>query len=245
MSAAASEQLSEIEEVREAEQGSPAEWERAASSIRNSELHRMDFLDPLQDPGTWDREISGYPNVTPFHSAAWAKVLNRSYGHRPFYSRLSDRDQQPLAHVPLMELRSPITGRRGISLPFSDLCPPLTLGGCDFGEIRNTLSQLARERAWKYLEWRGEETQSSEAPSNALPATFLGHSLNLSPGPESLIDQCSSSVRRALRKAERSDLTVKLERSEPAMRDFYRLHALTRRRHGLPPQPYRFFQTYP
>ena len=30
--------------------------------------------------------------------------------------------------------------------------------------------------------------------------------------------------------------------TEEAMRNFYKLHALTRSRHGLPPQPYRFFQ---
>ena len=51
----------------------------------------------------------------------------------------------------------------------------------------------------------------------------------------------ASPVRRAIRKAEQSDLSVRLSDSEAAMRDFYWLHARTRRRHGLPPQPFSFF----
>ena len=49
------------------------------------------------------------------------------------------------------------------------------------------------------------------------------------------------SVRRAIRKAERSKLAIRVDRSEEAMLQFYRLHIQTRKRHGLPPQPLSFF----
>jgi lipid II:glycine glycyltransferase (peptidoglycan interpeptide bridge formation enzyme) len=48
-------------------------------------------------------------------------------------------------------------------------------------------------------------------------------------------------VRRAIRKAERSDVSAAVVRNRPAIADFYRLHVQTRRRHGLPPQPASFF----
>ena len=52
----------------------------------------------------------------------------------------------------------------------------------------------------------------------------------------------AGSVRRAIRKAERSDLDVRGEPDlEEAILEFYRLHVRTRRRHGLPPQPKSFF----
>jgi lipid II:glycine glycyltransferase (peptidoglycan interpeptide bridge formation enzyme) len=49
-------------------------------------------------------------------------------------------------------------------------------------------------------------------------------------------------VRRGIRKAQKSGLAVQFSTNEEAMRDFYVLHGATRRRHGLPPQPYRFFE---
>ena len=51
----------------------------------------------------------------------------------------------------------------------------------------------------------------------------------------------SACVKRAIRKAEQSDLTVDLSTSKAAVREFYRLHVSTRRRHGLPPQPFALF----
>src|SRR2546430_444474 len=48
-------------------------------------------------------------------------------------------------------------------------------------------------------------------------------------------------VRRAIRKAERSNISALVVRNRQGMDDFYRLHVQTRRRHGLPPQPASFF----
>ena len=56
-----------------------------------------------------------------------------------------------------------------------------------------------------------------------------------------LADCFDSSVRRAIRKAERSNVSVAVGRNRQVIDDFYRLHAQTRRRHGVPPQPASFF----
>jgi lipid II:glycine glycyltransferase (peptidoglycan interpeptide bridge formation enzyme) len=49
------------------------------------------------------------------------------------------------------------------------------------------------------------------------------------------------SVRRAIRKAEKLGLTVEILTDLEAIREFYALQCRTRRKHGLPPQPFRFF----
>jgi len=51
-----------------------------------------------------------------------------------------------------------------------------------------------------------------------------------------------SPIGRALRRADRSVLNTTIERDLPAVRAYYRLHGLTRRRQGAPIQPWRFFQ---
>ena len=58
---------------------------------------------------------------------------------------------------------------------------------------------------------------------------------------DSLFQQLEGAVRRAIKKAERSNIKVEISQSTVALRSFYALHCGTRKKHGLPPQPYSFF----
>ena len=60
-------------------------------------------------------------------------------------------------------------------------------------------------------------------------------------GPENLFARFDSSVRRAIRKAEKCGLEIGISNSLEAVREYYSLHCKTRRHHGLPPQPFTFF----
>jgi lipid II:glycine glycyltransferase (peptidoglycan interpeptide bridge formation enzyme) len=48
-------------------------------------------------------------------------------------------------------------------------------------------------------------------------------------------------ARDAIRQAGKNNLTVQVLTTAEAVRTFYRLHIRTRRKHGVPPQPFRFF----
>jgi Acetyltransferase (GNAT) domain len=194
------------------------------------------FVNPVCDPD-WDRLVVSHPDFSFFHSTAWAKVLSKTYGHEPVYLRCSQRGEL-MALVPMMEVRSLLAGHRGVCLPFSDFCSPLMFREGGSAAALDKLSELARERKWKYLEIRGGKPfEGSAAPALA----FYGHTLDLRNGPEELLGRVKSSARRALRKAERSGLSVQVARNREAILEFYRLHVRTRRRHGLPPQPLSFF----
>ena len=194
-------------------------------------------LDPLCDLN-WDRLVISHPGFSFFHSAAWARVLSRTYGHTPFFLRFADADKS-VALLPLMEVASPLTGRRGVSLPFSDFCQPLTSNGWRKESLMEKLVELGRERRWRYFEVRGgRET----LPASATAVTkYYGHRLNLTLGIDELFAHFQSSVRRAIRKAEKSGLAVEMTNSREGLMDFYRLHVRTRRRHGTAPQPLSFF----
>jgi hypothetical protein len=196
----------------------------------------IDFVNPLCD-SDWDRFAVSHPDYTFSHSAAWAKVLSKTYGHEPVYLRCSQHGKV-VALIPMMEVRSPLTGRRGVCLPFTDFCGPLIFreGASALAMVK--LSEVARERKWKYFEVRGRRALEV----SATPAlTFYGHRLDLRSGAENLRARFKNSTRRALRKAERSGLSVQVTRNPKAILEFYRLHVRTRRRHGLPPQPLSFF----
>jgi CelD/BcsL family acetyltransferase involved in cellulose biosynthesis len=194
-------------------------------------------LDPLSD-SDWDRLVLSHPDCNFFHSAAWARVLGKTYRHKPIYLHFS-RQGELVALVPMMEVRSSFTGRRGVCLPFSDFCSPLLFDKAEAGPVLDKLSELGRERNWKYFELRGGQ---EALPAAAVPATqFYGHQLPLSGSSEELLARLASPVRRAIRKAEKSGVHVQVTRTRDAILEFYRLHIRTRRRHGLPPQPLSFF----
>ena len=192
-------------------------------------------VDPLAVPH-WDAWVARYPDATVFHSQGWARVLAETYGHKPLYLTRVVADEL-VALLPLMELDSWLTGRRAVSLPFTDLCPPLGRAEDIQILLRRALA-LGRERAWKYLELRG-------VPARCFPVeaagTFLGHTLDLTGGEDQLLRGFESGVRRAIRKAEASGVEVAIASAPSPVEAYYRLHCLTRQRQGVPPQPFRFF----
>lgn len=196
------------------------------------------FVDPLQG-STWDAALAGQTDATIFHTAAWARVLHQSYQHHPVYLQFF-RGKETVALLPLMEVRSRITGFRAVSLPFSDFCSPL-IGDLSLAKaITGKLTELLSGRGWKYLELRGGE--ENLYPDAVPGASFYGHRLALGGDEEELWRRLASPVRRAIRKAVRSGLSVEVSSARPALAEFYQLHSQTRRRHGLPPQPWRFFR---
>ena len=182
--------------------------------------------------------VRDHPNCSVFHSAAWAKVLATTYGHLPLYLQCS-RKNELLALVPLMEVRSRVTGVRGVGLPFTDVCTPLLFGDCEPSSVLPPVVNLAKERNWKHFELRGGVNPGSEDERFAL---YYEHTIDLRHSEEIIFSNFSSSTRRAIRKAENSNLRFEMSSSEEALNNYYNLHLVTRKRHGVPPQPFTFFQ---
>jgi hypothetical protein len=208
-----------------------------AEPNQSGEPLRMWIINPVHNPG-WDLVIALHRDAGCFHTSAWAKVLQKTYNHQPYYLQFS-RGRRLAALVPLMEVRSVLTGRRGVCLPFSDVCEPLIFDPKVADVIRDRLVCFARERRWKHLEIRGGK---SFQPGYISTTKFYGHTLDLRGRVEELLNRFSSPVRRAIRKAHRNDVAALVTRNRQAVEDFYRLHVQTRRRHGFPPQPASFFQ---
>ena len=174
-----------------------------------------------------------------FHSAAWAKVLHETYGHSPLYFGRVNGDRLS-ALLPVMEVNSPLTGRRGVSLPFTDECGFLTDGSHTVEDAFRDAADFGRERRWKYLECRG----ISGLPASAQPSlSFYGHVLSVSEREDHIFKRFDSSVRRAIHKAEKEKVQVEVAQSLESMQAYYSLHCKTRRRHGVPPQSFTFFRS--
>jgi hypothetical protein len=197
---------------------------------------RIEFFDPLLQGTEWDRLIELHSESHVFQSSAWARVLNHSYGHQPIYIAAFDGPGARAA-IPIMEVTSSLTGKRGVSLPFSDFCPPLLFSDLDPEAVFSSILELGRQRGWKSLLLRGSRHSSLESSASC----YL-HSIDLTRSETELLERCASSVRRAVRKAQHNGIEVERSTSREALLTFYRLHSRSRRRHGLPPQPWKFFE---
>ncbi len=193
-------------------------------------------VNPL-DIANWDALVAKHASATFFHSASWARVLVSAYGYTPLYLVVHGSDGLVSA-LPLMDIRSWVTGKRGVSLPFTDECGIL---GADLNALRATrefLLELSKARRWAYFECRG----GAGFLGYSEPSTsFLGHQLDLSQSEEAILDGMADSTRRAIRKAEQSGLSVEFSRGLDTVRAFHDLLCKTRKKHGMPPQPFSFF----
>ncbi len=197
----------------------------------------MDILNPLELP-EWDGLLLASNDHSFFHTSYWARVLCDSYNYRPCYlARIHDRKLQAL--LPVMEVNSLLTGRRGVSLPFTDYCDPIIADHSNLQDMLDFLKTYGEREKWKYLELRGGEDLLGEAPFSSF---YYRHVLKLSPAVDALYSQLKSSTKRNIKKASREGVSVIQSNSLDAVRTFYRLHCLTRKKHGLPPQPFYFFQ---
>lgn len=195
----------------------------------------------VHDPtigGEWDKLVGAHPEATVFHGAAWANVLRDTYQHTPFYIAAA-QEGRVLGLLPLMEVRSALSGRRGVALPFSDECAPLASSQVSRSELFAKAVEIGRERGWKYVECRGSQGfGGKEAPS----VSFYAHTLDLTRDEKDLFAGLEGASRRAIRKAQHAGLRFEVANNLEGMRIFYRLHCRTRRKHGMPPQSFEFFR---
>jgi hypothetical protein len=156
----------------------------------------------------------------------------------PLYFTLIVNDQ--LAGLfPFMEIRSWITGTRGVSLPFTDESAPILPDRLGFEEAMAQVNALAESRGWRTVEIRGHAPGMENLPASA---EYLSHDLDLTVGEASLFSRYRPNVHRNIRKAEREGIIVSEDGTLKGLMEFYRLNCITRREHGLPPQPVRFFE---
>ena len=201
----------------------------------------IDVIDPLGRSG-WDDLVLSSPNYSFFHSADWARVLHEAYGYKPVYISIG-RSGKIAAVIPCMEVKSILTGTRAVSLPFSDYCEPIVLDG-DAGreaieDLIGRLFDYGKQAAWRSIDLRWDTVALQQAPPSF---TCYGHTIDLTDTESQAFSKLRDSTRRNIKKAIGEGVKVEVFDSMSALREFYRLNCLTRKAHGLPPQPFRFFE---
>lgn len=199
-------------------------------------------IDPLHD-SRWPGFVDRHPDASVFHTRGWLQALVTTYGYRSLVFTSSGPGLPLTNGVVCCQVNSWLTGRRLVSLPFSDHCDPLVSSGEELHALLGSLRHELEKRDWQYIELRPRSAfETSDVGFEQIPM-FYSHSLDLRCSSEVIFNNFHrDSVRRKINRATREGLTYEEGRSPALLKEFYRLQLLTRRRHLLPPQPYNWFQ---
>lgn len=202
-------------------------------------------IDPLID-ARWKSLLLRHPAASVFQSVGWLQALQRTHGYEPVAFTTSPPSVTLTNGILCARIRSWLTGRRIISLPFSDHCAPL----CESEEqLEGLLLDLQREslvEKWKYIELR-PTTQFFNGKMKKLgfelTGKYLLHRVDLEPSESELFRRLHKNcAQRRILHAERMGIYESFGNTDKLLRDFFGLMVRTRIRHCLPPQPFAWFR---
>ena len=199
-------------------------------------------ISPIEDP-RWAEYLSRAPQASLFHSAAWLEALRRTYGYEAIALTTSAPGKKLENGLVFCIVESRLTGRRLVSVPFSDHCQPLAdTKQSLLALFRGAETQVCAE-GWRYLELRPLKPTGISRTNWHTSAVYLHHQVDLEPAVEVLFRNLhKDSVQRKIQRAEREGLRYEEGTSERLLEAFYQIMVQTRRRHGVPPQPKEWFR---
>ncbi len=202
---------------------------------------KFSIIDPTTHSG-WNEFVTQQQG-TIFHTSAWARVIQEAYGYLPQYYVIENEVGQISAALPCYLVKSMLTGRRLVCLPFSDYCCPLGDEAADITLLLDFAKKEVEAGAASYLEIRGSLDGITPAELNFVPRNYhFLYVLDLKPDIDTLSKSFHDSVRRGIRQAEKRGVTVRMTRAEVDLNHFYKLNVATRKKLGVLPQPYAFFK---
>ena len=206
------------------------------SGFIQSIMNQLQFINPL-DVNNWNESLLYHQEYSFFHTSNWARVLIETYNYSPKYLTEYDSENRISSMIPFMEIISILTGRRAVSLPFSDYCEPICKD--NFKEMFDETMKLGQEKQWKSIEFRGGNKFFQETEPSSF---YYHHTLDLTVGEKNIFTALSSNNKRNIKKAQRENVKIEFLNTREAADEFYALNCNTRKKHGLPPQPYSFFK---
>jgi Acetyltransferase (GNAT) domain len=201
-------------------------------------------LNPLLDP-RWQAFLDQHPRASIFHSPGWLRALFETYGYSPVVYTTTPPNLPLENGIVFALVKTWLIRPRLVSLPFSDHTDPLVETQSRLVEMLSELQASEQSGKWKKIELRPTITEDRQG--RWLPfqdgTKYVLHRVDLRPGLEEVFAKFQrDSIRRKIRKAERSNIREEVGQGERQIEQFFALHTLTRRRKSLPPPPIAWFR---
>ena len=212
----------------------------------------MYTVEPLtpQNQGKWDAVIQQYPNSTAFQSLAWRDALSSAFKQLTPVYLLIKEENSVIGGIPAFVFQ-PIPGIRlwhsmpwnlfgGIYLTDNPHANPETL--------ITSVEATAAEKGWCEIRWTLPPEHTTIygnffTKSGYERTDHFTHLLKTDGNVDTLWHAYNKRVRGAVRKAEKSGVTVTDTDSEEALSTFYDMYLMTVKRLGGTPKPHSLMQT--
>ena len=209
-------------------------------------------VDPLVD-GRWDRFVSEHPHGLVYHHSAWLEALAREYAQPLVGLACVDADGSLRGVLPLIRTRGlPFrrtgghsTGARLSSLPRTPVAGPLALDSAATISLVSAALERARREPGVQLQLKPLDARLDGLVDGLAAAPWrvdYVHELPPQSGDLRFGDSRNhGAVKRAVNKAARAGVEVRVADSEEDLRAWYRLYLDTMRSNIVPPRSFRFF----
>jgi hypothetical protein len=187
----------------------------------------------------WLDFISTRPDSVIFHHPAWIETIAQYYRFVPFLAAVTNSHGEIMAGVPIMAINNTRKSHRWVSLPFTDHCAPLAETQEDLLLLENGLIESIGAQKITGLELRWKYPDSQKLFSSI---DYMLAILDISGEQKDIARRMGSNNYRKTRLAGKHGVTVENGTSMKYLERYYQLHLETRKRQGVPVQPWGFFK---
>src|SRR5256885_4488248 len=191
----------------------------------------------------WTMLMEEQVKNTFYYDYRWFELINKLYGYRIIPLTSVNAEGQITGFLPLCSVSSPLTGRRLVSLPFSDQCPLLAEDEACANHLIDQAVQLAKQQHVKYLELRtGSHDVLAKRPDLTESNLYVNWIVPLSDHPEDVWKGLRKPVQHQIKKSQKLGIQVHTAQKREEMSLYYKLHLQTRtKKHGMPAQSKDYF----
>jgi CelD/BcsL family acetyltransferase involved in cellulose biosynthesis len=178
-----------------------------------------------------------------YYHPTWLELIAKLYGYTVIPLTTTNDAGEISGYLPLCLMQSPLTGRRLVSLPFSDHCPMLVESERDANNLIEQAVALASRHKVRYLELRTGTNGALAGRTDMVQGDlYVRWVLPLTSDPDALWPQLRKPIQHQIKKSRKLGVQIRTAESHEDVAHYYRMHLQTRsKKHGMPAQPQRYF----
>lgn len=199
-------------------------------------------INPLAD-SRWETFVERHPYSSIFHRSEWLEALRRTYGYTPVVYTTSAPHEELRNGLAFCAVTSWLTGKRLVSLPFSEHCDVLLDEDGMAPVLLDELSRVQKSGKFSQIEFRPRRDFPGLDSGQEPGENYCFHTIDLARDEKAIYSGFHKDcVQRKIKRADKEGLKYVEGRSAPVLRQFYNLFVQSRRRLRVPPQAFRWFQ---
>lgn len=178
-----------------------------------------------------------------YYNPEWLDLISSLYGYELVSLSTTNSTGQITGFLPLCFMQSPLTGRRLVTLPFSDQCPLLAVDDASANDLIAQAIHLAVQKEVRYLELRtGVNTVLAKRIDLIEANLYVRWLKPLAADPGAVWSGLRKPVQHQVKKSQKLGVQVRIAQRREDIGHYYQLHLQTRsKKQGMPAQPKQFF----